>query len=266
MPKCTAKAEASITTDHENILFQKTCVCLSKVSCIGASARAGATISGAKLMNDSSGLTRRQILVVGVGGFLTAGFSPVAAQATNGEDPAAIITDIAEDAFKLFGQLNGVSNDWSSRRKWAKDVTGSRFATDLMGEKAGGVFLRKFSASKRRTFYTLIENVVAEFILEIFALYEPNTTFTVNRVRPNRSNTATLMETTVFTHGKNYNVKWTVVDDGGVSKIGDVSIFGLNLVSDFRSSIEKAFRDDEDAGVIAMLQTRIRRSERKYPE
>ncbi|MDG1415842.1 MAG: ABC transporter substrate-binding protein [Alphaproteobacteria bacterium] len=219
-----------------------------------------------KMMNDPRGLTRRQTLLMGVGGLLAAGFSPRLALAANGEDPAAIITDIANDAFKLFGQLNGASNDWSSRRRWAKNVTSSRFATDFMGEKAGGVFLRRFSASKRRTYYTLIEDVVAEFLLDIFALYEPNTTFTVNRVRPNRSNTATIMETTVFTHGKNYNVKWTVVDDGGVSKIGDVSIFGLNLVSDFRSSIERAYRDDEDAGVIAMLQTRIRRSERKYPD
>ena len=70
----------------------------------------------------------------------------------------------------------------------------------------------------------------------------------------------------MFTHGKNYNVKWTVVDDGGVSKISDVSVFGLNLVADFRSAIERAYRDDEEAGVISMLQTRVRRSERKYPD
>ena len=71
--------------------------------------------------------------------------------------------------------------------------------------------------------------------------------------------------TTVFTHGKNYNVKWTVVEDKGVSKISDVSVFGLNLVADFRSSIERAYRDDKEAGVISMLQSRVRRAERKYP-
>lgn len=216
-------------------------------------------------MINSWNLTRRQALFSGVGGFLAAGLSPVLAFATNDEDPAAIITDIANDAFVLFGKLNGVSNDWSSRRDWAKSVTKSRFATKLMGEKAGGAFLREFSTSKRRTFDLLIENVVAEFILDIFALYEPKTTFTVNRVRPNRSNTATIMETTVFTHGKSYKVKWTVVQDKGVSKISDVSVFGLNLVADFRSSIERAYRDDEEAGVISMLQSRVRRAERKYP-
>jgi len=217
-------------------------------------------------MTNARNLTRRQALLMGVGGFLAAGLSPTLAVANNGEDPAAIITDIANDAFELFGALNGVSDDWSSRREWAKSVTRSRFATQLMGEKAGGPFLREFSASKRRTFDLLIENVVAEFILDIFALYEPKTTFTVDLVRENRSNTATIMDTNVFTHGKNYNVKWTVVDDGGVSKISDVSVFGLNLVADFRSAIERAYRDDEEAGVISMLQTRVRRSERKYPD
>jgi len=217
-------------------------------------------------MMNSWSFTRRQALAVGVGGLVSSSLSPVLALATDGEDPAAIITDLANDAFNLFGSLNGVSGDWTSRRTWATDVTKARFATKMMGEKAGGVFLREFSDSKRRTFDTLIEGVVGEFILDIFALYEPNTTFTVNRVRPNRSNTAILMETTVFTHGKNYNVKWTVVDDEGVTKISDVSVFGLNLVSDFRASIERAFRDDEAAGVIAMLQTRIRRGENKYPQ
>ena len=215
---------------------------------------------------NSWNLTRRQALKIGVSGVVTTGATPLLALATDGEDPAAIITDLANEAFDLFGGLNGVSNDWASRRAWAKSVTESRFATKVMGEKAGGVFLRDFSDSKRRTFDTLIEHVVAEFILDIFALYEPNTTFTVNRVRPNRSNTAILMETTVFTNGQTYKVKWTVIEDGGVNKISDVSVFGLNLVSDFRSSIEIAFRDDEAAGVIAMLQTRVRRSERKYPQ
>jgi len=217
-------------------------------------------------MIDAGNFTRRKALFIGVGGFLAAGLQPSLAVATNGEDPAAIITDIANDAFDLFGALNGVSNDWSTRREWAKSVTKSRFATKLMGEKAGGPFLRKFSASKRRTFDLLIENVVAEFILDIFALYEPKTTFSVDLVRENRSQTATIMESNVFTHGQNYKVKWTVVDDGGVSKISDVSVFGLNLVADFRSAIECAYRDDEAAGVIEMLQTRIRRSERKYPD
>lgn len=217
-------------------------------------------------MIDVGNLTRRKALFMSVGGFLTAGLSPSLALATNDEDPAAIITEIANDAFELFGALNGVSDDWSTRRQWAKSVTKSRFATKLMGEKAGGPFLRKFSTSKRRTFDLLIENVVAEFILDIFALYEPKTTFSVDRVRENRSQTATIMESNVFTHGKNYKVKWTVVDDDGVSKISDVSVFGLNLVADFRSAIERAYREDEEAGVISMLQTRIRRSERKYPE
>ena len=217
-------------------------------------------------MIDVGNLTRRKALFMGVGGFLAAGLSPSLAIATNDEDPAAIITEIANDAFELFGALNGVSDDWSTRREWAKSVTKSRFATKLMGEKAGGPFLRKFSTSKRRTFDLLIENVVAEFILDIFALYEPKTTFSVDLVRENRSQTATIMESNVFTHGKNYKVKWTVVDDGGVSKISDVSVFGLNLVADFRSAIERAYREDEEAGVISMLQTRIRRSERKYPE
>jgi len=102
-------------------------------------------------------------------------------------------------------------------------------------------------------------------LLDIFAVYEPNTVFTVDRVRLNRSKTATIMDSTVVAHGENYKVKWTVVDDGGKCKVSDVSIFGLNLVSDFRSSFEKAFRDKEAGGVIAMLQQRIRRGERKYP-
>ena len=122
-------------------------------------------------MTNARNLTRRQALLMGVGGFLAAELSPTLAVANNGEDPAAIITDIANDAFELFGALNGVSDDWSSRREWAKSVTRSRFATKLMGEKAGGPFLREFSASKRRTFDLLIENVVAEFILDIFALF-----------------------------------------------------------------------------------------------
>lgn len=215
---------------------------------------------------NSVNLTRRQTLVFGVGGLATVSLSPLVALATDAEDPAAIITTLANEAFDLFGGLNGKSNDWTSRRRWAQQVTEDRFATRLMGEKAGGVFLREFSQSKRRTFDTLIENVVTEFILDIFALYEPNTTFNVDRVRPNRSNTAMIMETTVFTHGKSYNVKWTVVEDESTNKISDVSVFGLNLVADFRASIERAFRDDEAAGVIAMLQSRVRRSENKYPE
>lgn len=216
-------------------------------------------------MTKALSLTRRQALILTGSGLVSAGAAPGLTLASPDEDPAAIITEIAEGAFDLFGQLNGVSNDWSSRRQWAEEVTKARFATNLMGEKAGGVFLNDFSRSRRHTFNVLIQNVVSEFILDIFALYEPKTTFVVDRVRPNRSQTAMIMETTVVSHGDTYKVKWTVVEEEGVSKIGDVSIFGLNLVSDFRSAIERAFREDGSAGVLAMLQTRIRRGERKYP-
>ena len=210
-------------------------------------------------------LSRRQTLALGAGGVLFLGGLPLTAFAKVGEDPAAIITSIAGDAFDLFGKLNGVSGDWSSRRSWAEDVTKARFATKVMGEKAGGVFLNEFDTIKRRTFDKLIEEVVSEFILDIFAVYEPNTTFTVDRVRPNRSNTAIIMDSTVVSSGDTYKVKWTVIEDGGKCKISDVSIFGLNLVSDFRSAIEKSFRADGQAGVIAMLQQRIKRGKRKYP-
>ena len=210
-------------------------------------------------------VSRRRALILGAGGVFVSGSLPGVVLATSEDDPAAIITSIANDAFKLFGPLNGVSNNWKSRRNWAKGVTKARFATKVMGEKAGGVFLREFDPLKRRTFDVLIEEVVSEFILDIFSLYEPTTTFKVNRVRANRSKTAVLMDTTVVSRGDTYDVKWTVIEDGGSSKISDVSIFGLNLVSDFRGAIEKSFRADGSAGVIAMLQDRIKRSKRKFP-
>lgn len=212
-------------------------------------------------------VSRRQTLLLGAGGLAVFGGGglSMAGLASADEDPAAIITSIANDAFGLFGQLNGVSNNWSSRRQWAKDVTKARFATKVMGAKAGGVFIKEFDPLKRRTFDVLIEDVVAEFILDIFAVYEPSTTFTVNRVRPNRSNTAIIMESTVVSRGESYKVKWTVIEDEGRGKISDVSIFGLNLVSDFRGAIERSFRDDGAGGVLAMLQDRIKRSQRKYP-
>ena len=69
-------------------------------------------------MMNSWSFTRRQALAVGVGGLVSSSLSPVLALATDGEDPAAIITDLANDAFDLFGSLNGVSGDWTSRRTW----------------------------------------------------------------------------------------------------------------------------------------------------
>ncbi len=87
----------------------------------------------------------------------------------------------------------------------------------------------------------------------------------MNRVRPNRSNTATIMETTVVAQGTTYRVDWTVIDDGGLLKVSNVSILGLNLVSDFRASFRDSYRNGGVRSVLSMLDTRVKRSQRKFP-
>lgn len=134
-----------------------------------------------------------------------------------------------------------------------------------MAVRAGGAFLREFDDEELETYFALTEQAAAEFLLDIFSVYETNTSFVVNRVRPNRSNTATIMETTVVAQGTTYRVDWTVIDDGGVLKVSNVSIFGLNLVSDFRASFRDSYRNGGVRSVLSMLDTRVKRSQRKFP-
>lgn len=216
-------------------------------------------------MHKSADVTRRFALKAGVGSVLTLGLTPGTLLAQSDEDPAEIILRIAGDAFNLFGSLNGRSRDWGSRRAWARDVTRLRFATKDMAVRAGGAFLREFDDEELETYFALTEQAAAEFLLDIFSVYEPNTSFVVNRVRPNRSNTATIMETTVVAQGTTYRVDWTVIDDGGVLKVSNVSIFGLNLVSDFRASFRDSYRNGGVRSVLSMLDTRVKRSQRKFP-
>ncbi|RZO32750.1 MAG: hypothetical protein EVA88_00655 [Rhodospirillaceae bacterium] len=224
-------------------------------------------------MQKSANVSRRSALRAGVSGMLALGVSaglalvsvPGTALAQSDEDPAQIILRIADDAFNLFGSLNGRSRDWGSRRAWTRDVARLRFATRNMAERAGGAFLREFNDTQLEAYFALTEQAASEFLLDIFSVYEPNTTFVVDRVRRNRTDTATIMESTVIAQGKTYRVDWTVIDDGGVLKVSNVSIFGLNLVSDFRASFRDAFRHNGAKGVLSMLDTRIKRSERKFP-
>ena len=55
-----------------------------------------------------------------------------------------------------------------------------------------------------------------------------------------------------------------MIDDGGVLKVSNVSIFGLP-VSDFRASFRDSHRNGGVRSVLSMLDTRVKRSQRKFP-
>jgi len=187
--------------------------------------------------------------------------------AQSDEDPVAIIEGFAQDLFELFGELNGTSDRFGSRRQALTAVVDDRFAYKDMIEAAAAVAVPDMTEQEREKLHVLGRDLVVEFLLTFFVQYGPDNGFIVHGLRTSRSGKRSRLETSVTSTGSSdVPIRWDLIQRDGRYYVYDVRVFGISLIADVTRAAERGFRTGGMFLLFRTLDQRVKGLKRRYPD
>ena len=183
------------------------------------------------------------------------------------EDPVVIIEGFAQDLFKLFGDLNGNSDRYGSRRQALAAVVDERFAYKDMIETAAAVAVPDMTDQELEKLHVLGRDLVVEFLLTFFVQYGPENGFVVHGLRTSRSGKRSRLETSVTAPGNNdVPIRWDLIQSDGRYYVYDVRVFGISLIGDVTRAAERGFGTGGMFLLFRTLDQRVKGLKRRYPD
>jgi len=217
----------------------------------------------------SQNFSRRTVLqrtLLATSASLFPGLVPLAVSQSQ-EDPVAIIEGFARELFALFGELNGNSDRYASRRQALTAVVDDRFAYDDMIETAAAVAVPMMDGDQLVQLHGLGRDFVVEFLLTFFVQYGPDNEFVAHGVRTSRSGKRSRLETSLTSsNGVDVPIRWDLIQRDDRYYVYDVRVFGISLINDVTRAAERGY---DNGGMFLLFRTldqRVKGLRRRFPD